>query len=72
MERRRACVRHIAEQRPPQRRQGFRAARQDMWTQRELRRMLQAVIGDMVADCREQLDLKKTEHTNPKLAEETT
>jgi len=43
-----------------------------MWTERKLRRMLQAVIGDMVADCRGQLDRKKAEHTDPKLAEGTT
>jgi hypothetical protein len=30
-----------------------------MWTERELRRMLQAVIGDVVADCRRQLGRKK-------------
>jgi ketosteroid isomerase-like protein len=36
-----------------------------MWTGRKLRRMLQAVIGDMVADCRGQLDRKKTETYQP-------
>ena len=37
-----------------------------MWTERKLRRMLPAVIGDIVAHCAWQLDRKKTEHTDPK------